>query len=68
PQEGDARLIEVTSVGILGRSSVIAVAARRAGLEFDDLVCRVVEVARSRYVRAATPDRPAPRRERSAAG
>jgi D-alanine-D-alanine ligase len=68
PEGGDARLIEVSSVGILGRSSVVAVAARRAGLEFDALVCRVVEVARSRYVRAASPDRPAPRRGRSAAG
>jgi D-alanine-D-alanine ligase len=67
PDGGDARLIQVTSVGVLGRGGAIAVAARRAGLEFDALVCRVVDVARDRYARAGAPPRAAPRRVRSPA-
>lgn len=47
---GDVRFLEVSSIGILERNGAFATAARQAGHSWEDLVGRIVEIARARYL------------------
>ncbi len=64
---GELRVLEVNTLGILARAGSFALAGTEAGYTFSQLVCRIVEVARTRHlsgesvrpVRAGAPRRAA---------
>jgi D-alanine-D-alanine ligase len=55
--QGKPFVLEINSMASLGSTSSFVFAARHAGLDDDDLICRIVEIAVERY----TPRRPSPK-------
>ncbi len=53
--EGNIYVLEVNSLPSLGQNASYVLAAKHMGLEFDDLVNRLVEVASARYFGTPTP-------------
>jgi D-alanine-D-alanine ligase len=52
---GDLHVLEVNSLPSLGEHGSYIIAAEQAGLDFDKLVCRLVEVASARYFGTPSP-------------
>ncbi len=65
-ESGDVRVLEVKCLGILARGGAFARAGMQAGYTFDQLVCRIIEVARARAL-SGEPVRPVRPRARGAA-
>jgi len=53
--DGNLYVLEVNSLPSMGEHGSFTIAAERAGLDFDKLVCRLVEVASSRYFGTPSP-------------
>jgi D-alanine-D-alanine ligase len=53
---GDPYLLEIVTTGILKRSGAFVQAGAQAGYTFSGLMCRIIDVARARYV-SADPSR-----------
>jgi D-alanine-D-alanine ligase len=51
-KSGKPYVVEVDNLGVLERNGSFELAAETAGYSFSDLVCRIVEVARDRYLPA----------------
>jgi D-alanine-D-alanine ligase len=54
-QDGRPYVLEINSMASLGPGGSFVCAAKAAGFSFDDLVCRIVEVAHQRYFGESTP-------------
>jgi D-alanine-D-alanine ligase len=54
-ENGDLYVLEVNSLPSLGEHGSYTIAARRAGLDFNALVCRLVDVASARYFGTPSP-------------
>jgi D-alanine-D-alanine ligase len=54
--EGNPYVLEINSMTTLGRGGGYVMSAEKAGYSFEDLICRIVDVAHERYF-----ERPAPR-------
>lgn len=53
--DGTPYVLEINSIATLGAGGSFVMAAAEAGLTFSDVVCRIVEVARQRYVDSSRP-------------
>ena len=53
--DGNLYVLEVNSLPSMSEHGSFTIAAERAGLDFDKLVCRLVEVASSRYFGTPSP-------------
>jgi len=54
--EGTPYVLEINSIATLGWGGSFVLAAQEAGYTFTDLVCRIAEVARQRYVADSAGD------------
>lgn len=53
--DGNLYVLEINSLPSMGEHGSYTIGARTAGLDFDQLVCRLVEVASARYFGTPTP-------------
>lgn len=53
--QGNPFVLEINSMASLGQGGAYVLAARTAGFSFEDLVCRIVDVAHERYFGAPAP-------------
>jgi D-alanine-D-alanine ligase len=49
-RSGSPHVVGITSIGILEQDGSFELAAKQAGYTFRDLICRIIEVARRRYL------------------
>jgi D-alanine-D-alanine ligase len=62
-ERGNLYVLEINSLPSMGEHGSFTIAAQKAGLEFDDLVCRLVEVASARYFGTPSPPPVAPKKK-----
>jgi D-alanine-D-alanine ligase len=62
-EAGTLYVLEVNSLPSMGEHGSYTIGARQAGLQFDDLVCRLVEVASARYFGTPRPPSEMPSRQ-----
>jgi D-alanine-D-alanine ligase len=60
-EQGRPFVLEINSMASLGSTSSFVFAARHAGLDYDALVCRIVEIAVERYASRSLSPEVAPR-------